>query len=131
MHFDKSPSLFTSRREMTFIGHCSVSPLYSKAADIAVELLRAQEKRGGGGVLTAYMEQLNELKTHTATLLHTRPENIAAVKNTSDALSMVANGYPFEPGDEVTKVSSLSERHWRHRNQSWNKSRNSQPYPKR
>ena len=101
MHFDKSPSLFTSRREMTFIGHCSVSPLYSKAADIAVELLRAQEKRGGGGVLTAYMEQLNELKTHTATLLHTRPENIAAVKNTSDALSMVANGYPFEPGDEV------------------------------
>ena len=47
------------------------------------------------------MEQLNELKAHTAVLLRTQPENIASVKNTSDAMSMVANGYPFEPGDEI------------------------------
>lgn len=101
MNFDKSSTLFTSKENMTFIGHCSVSPLYSKAADIAVELMRAHEQRGGAPILEVYMEQLNELKIHTAALLHTRPENIASVKNTSDALSMVANGYPFEPGDEV------------------------------
>lgn len=101
MQFDKSDALFTSRREITFIGHCSVSPLYSKAADIAVELLRAHQQRGGAPILEAYMEQMNELKRHAATLLRTRPENIASVKNTSDALSMAANGYPFEAGDEI------------------------------
>ncbi|MCB0581186.1 MAG: aminotransferase class V-fold PLP-dependent enzyme [Phaeodactylibacter sp.] len=101
MKFDKSNALFTSREEATFIGHCSISPLYSKAADIAVELLRAHQQRGGAPLIEAYMEQLNELKAHAAALLHTQPENIAFVKNTSDALSMVANGYPFEPGDEV------------------------------
>ena len=101
MNFDKSSALFTSKAEITFIGHCSVSPLYSKAADIAVELLRAHQQRGGAPILEAYMEQLNELKAHTAVLLRTQPENIASVKNTSDAMSMVANGYPFEPGDEI------------------------------
>ena len=101
MNFDKSSALFTSKEEMTFIGHCSVSPLYSKAADIAVELLRAHQQRGGAPILEVYMEQLNELKAHTAVLLRTQPENIASVKNTSDAMSMVANGYPFEPGDEI------------------------------
>ncbi len=101
MYFDKSEALFTSKREITFIGHCSISPLYSKAADIAVDLLRGHQQRGGEPLTQVYMEHLNELKLHTATLLRTRPENIASVKNTSDALSMVANGYPFEPGDEV------------------------------
>lgn len=101
MHFDKSDALFTSRQEITFIGHCSISPLYSKAADIAVELLRGHQQQGGEPLTRVYMEHLNELKLHTATLLRTNPENIASVKNTSDALSMVANGYPFEPGDEV------------------------------
>lgn len=107
MNFDKSPSLFTSRREMAFMGHCSISPLYSKAADIAVELIRGQELHGGAPLIEAYMEQLHKLKAHTAALLRSRPENIAAVKNTSEALSMVANGYPFEPGDEA--VSFVQE----------------------
>ncbi|MCO6490492.1 MAG: aminotransferase class V-fold PLP-dependent enzyme [Phaeodactylibacter sp.] len=101
MEFDKSNALFTSREEITFIGHCSISPLYSKAADVAVELLRAHQQQGGAPLIEAYMEQLNELKIQAAALLRTRPENMAFVKNTSDALSMVANGYPFEPGDEV------------------------------
>ena len=60
MNFDKSSTLFTSKENMTFIGHCSVSPLYSKAADIAVELMRAHEQRGGAPILEVYMEQLNE-----------------------------------------------------------------------
>lgn len=98
MHFDKS---VFSVQEATFIGHCSVSPLFSKAADVAVEMLRAQEKWGGAPVVEAYMKHLDELKVYASALLRTQPENIASVRNTSDALSVVANGYPFEPGDEV------------------------------
>ncbi|MCB9556986.1 MAG: aminotransferase class V-fold PLP-dependent enzyme [Deltaproteobacteria bacterium] len=101
MNFDKSAELFPSTREMTFLGHCSISPFYARGADLAVELIRDQQRRGGAAVIDAYLEQLDDLKRQTAKLLRTSPENIAAVKNTSDGISMVANGYPFSPGDEV------------------------------
>lgn len=101
MQFDKSTTLFPASQDMAFLGHCSISPLYGPAADLAVELIREQQYRAGLHFVATYLEQLEQLKTHTATLLRTQPEHIAAVKNTSEAISMIANGYPFEPGDEV------------------------------
>ncbi len=101
MHFEKTDVLFPTKRSMTFLGHCAISPLFSQAADRAVELIREQQRKGFLSFGKYYNQELEELKVHAAALLHTRPENIASVKNTSEALSMVADGYPFKPGDEV------------------------------
>ncbi len=107
MTFDKSADLFPIKNKMTFLAHCSISPLYSRGAERSVELIREQQYKGFTSFGRYYFEELEQLKLYSAQLLHTRPENMAAVKNTSEALSMVANGYPFEPGDEV--ISYLHE----------------------
>lgn len=99
--FNKSRDLFPSADEQIYLAHCGVSPLYSKAAARASELLNEQMRFGGIHFMSFYGVTLDNFKAEAARLLHTQPENLAAVRNTSEALSMIANGYPFEAGDEI------------------------------
>lgn len=101
MLFNKSADLFSIKKGQTFLSHCAISPLYSRAAQQSVALLQEQQYRAGSGLIEVYEKWMQELKDQSAKLLQTSPENMAFVRNTSEALSMVANGYPFEPGDEV------------------------------
>lgn len=39
--------------------------------------------------------------------MKTTPENITMTTNTSEAISMIANGYPFQPGDQI--ISYVNE----------------------
>jgi selenocysteine lyase/cysteine desulfurase len=54
-----------------------------------------------------YLESQEAFKKTFGRLLKTSTDNLAYVKNTSEALSMIANGYRFNPGDEV--VSFIHE----------------------
>ena len=101
MSFDKSAGLFPALNEKTFLAHCSISPMFSPAADRAIELIREQQFKGVTTFGDYYLQELSELKKHAGHLLRTSPDNIASVRNTSEALSIIANGYPFEAGDEV------------------------------
>jgi len=101
MSFDKSAGLFPAMKKKTFLAHCSISPLYSPAAERAIELIREQQFKGATNFGDYYLRELDELKVQAARVLRTSPEHIASVRNTSEALSMIANGYPFEAGDEV------------------------------
>ncbi len=107
MSFDKSAGLFPAMKKKTFLAHCSISPLFSPAAERAVELIREQQFQGAITFGDYYLKELTELKMQAGRLLRTSPDNIASVRNTSEALSMIANGYPFEAGDEV--ISYLHE----------------------
>ncbi|MCB0628238.1 MAG: aminotransferase class V-fold PLP-dependent enzyme [Saprospiraceae bacterium] len=99
--FDKSEDLFPIKSDQIFLSHCGISPLYGPAAEQAIGLIREQQLRGGGGLIEVYEQWMNGLRAQAALLLGTQPENMAFVRNTSEAMSMLANGYPFEPGDEV------------------------------
>lgn len=101
MTFDKSTTRFPTKKDMTFLAHCSISPLYDRAAERAIELINEQRRHGATSFGNYYGRELAAFKTQFGQLMRTSPENIASVRNTSEALSMVANGYPFEPGDEV------------------------------
>lgn len=101
MAFDKSHARFPVKNELIYLSHCGVSPLYSRAADVAVEWLRDQQYYGSTRFIPRYAEYLQQLKDVGGALLRTQADNLAVVKNTSEALSMVANGYPFEAGDEM------------------------------
>ncbi len=76
-----SSGLFPASQEMLFLAHCSVSPLYS--------------------TLPRYFDVLPRLHENAAGLLRTRPDNISLVQNTAEALCLIANGFPFQPGDQV------------------------------
>ncbi|MFP3983195.1 MAG: aminotransferase class V-fold PLP-dependent enzyme [Desulfurivibrionaceae bacterium] len=98
--FDKGPELFPIKDRFIYTAHCSISPLFRKGADRAADLLHRQSREGV--LLTdEYMDILTGLHQRAAELLNTSSENLALVKNTSEALGMIAGGYPFQPGDEI------------------------------
>lgn len=101
MAFNKSTDLFPVRNTSIYLAHCGISPLYHKAAQKAAGLLEEQSLHGGAHFMDFYDPTLLHFKEQLGKLLHTGPENLAAVRNTSEAISMIANGYPFVPGDEV------------------------------
>lgn len=98
--FDKGSDLFPIKDKFAFLSHCSIAPLYKKAAEKAIELLQKQTETGSI-MFSDYVPFLDKLRKSAAELLNTSPDNLALVKNTSEAMGMIANGYPFSEGDEI------------------------------
>mgnify|MGYP005836338655 CR=1 FL=1 len=96
----KSAELFPVKKEGIFLAHCAVSLLPKPAYDAITQVALDQMERGGFG-LAAYGHILKDLRKAAAELLFTSPDNMALVKNTSEAMGMIAHGYPFREGDEI------------------------------
>lgn len=102
--FDKSEALFPVKTKLNFLSYCSVSPMYGPAATTGAEFLRRQSEDGLSMFFNYYKDEKNMLpKFHKlfAELFKTSPENITCTGNTAQGLNMIANGYPFEAGDEI------------------------------
>ena len=97
----KKSELFSESNDHLFIAHCSISPLYSGAAEKMKSLIDFQVKYGNILFRDHYIQELDRFKDLMGKYFNTSPENMAVVKNTTEAFSMIANGYPFEEGDEV------------------------------
>ena len=74
--------------------------MYAPAAEAERRLVTMHSERGV--LLTAeYRGVLSGFRANVARLLDVADDEVAYVPNTAAGLSMLANGYPFEPGDEV------------------------------
>ncbi len=98
--FDKSKDLFPIKDGYVFLAHCGVSPLYREALEKEWEISEKHHKKGGL-IFNEYNDILNGLRKSAADLLKTHPDNLAFVKNTSEAMCLIANGYRFQEGDRV------------------------------
>src|SRR5262245_46421647 len=98
--FDKSQERFPIKDQYLFLSHCGISPLYHGAMLKEREIAEMQ-CRTASLVYARYDAVLDELRHAAAELMHTLPSNLAFVKNTSEGMNLVANGYPFQPGDQV------------------------------
>lgn len=98
--FDKSPHLFPIKDNYVLLTHCGIAPLYSGALRREHEVADAQ-CRTGALVFSQYDAILDGLRAAAAELLKTSAENLAFVKNTTEGISLIANGYPFQRGDQV------------------------------
>jgi len=98
--FDKSHALFPIKDQYIFLTHCGIAPLYSGALRAERDVAEAQCKTGAL-VFSRYDEILDGLRAAAAQLLKTSAENLAFVKNTSEGINLIANGYPFQAGDQV------------------------------
>jgi selenocysteine lyase/cysteine desulfurase len=83
-----------------YLAHCSVSPLFARAAEREKELADLQRDRG---VLVGaeYVSTLEGLRSAAAALLATAPDNVSYQRNTTEGMGLIANGYPFSPGDRI------------------------------
>ena len=74
--------------------------MYGPAAAAAEKFIQAQ-RDSGLCLFEQYSDVATRFRNASAKLLKTTPENITIPVNTSEALSTIANGYPFSPGDEI------------------------------
>ena len=93
--------------ELIYLNHAAVAP-WPKRTSAAVILFAEQNTRYGSHFYMDWLNKESELRSQLQTLLNApSAEDIALVKNTSEALSFVAYGLTWQAGDNI--VSSNEE----------------------
>ncbi|HEY2826921.1 MAG TPA: aminotransferase class V-fold PLP-dependent enzyme [Pirellulales bacterium] len=94
------------RRQMPVAGRwayfdsAAVSPLTGPARDaLAAWLVEAAEQ--GGTAWGHWDRQVDQLRSHAAQMLGAAREEIALVRSTTDGVTLVAEGFPWQSGDNV------------------------------
>lgn len=98
--FDKSEALFPVRRDHIDLATCSIGPMYAPAAAAAQAFIAAHSELGMR-LREPYAEALDGFRRRVAEWLRVDADDVAHVSNTAEGLGLIANGYPFEPGDQV------------------------------
>ncbi|MDP6543741.1 MAG: aminotransferase class V-fold PLP-dependent enzyme [Phycisphaerae bacterium] len=98
--FDKSVELFPVKQETAYLANCGNAPLYSRGASEIASFSEARTRTGSEPV-AAYGRILASLKSSLADLTGAEPRNFSFMKNTAEAMSAIANGYPLSEGDEI------------------------------
>ena len=93
-------SLFPVCEKFTFLNNAAVSPLSTQAA-LAVRTLLDELSCEGISRYPRWMKQIAETRRLFAELVCADPGEIAFVPNTSEGLSIVANGLAWKSGDGV------------------------------
>ena len=101
-------SKYSAEMEVTrgwvFLDCACVAPISNRARDAMVKL--AQEMaRDGPANEKFWVKVYRETRKLAAQMLHCDSKEIAFVKNTSEGISFVANGFPFEAGDNVVTTN--------------------------
>jgi len=93
--------------ELIYLNHAAVAP-WPNRTSAAVIRFAEQNTRYGSRFYLDWLNKETELRTQLQVLLNApSPDDIALVKNTSEALSFVACGLPWQTGDNI--VSSNEE----------------------
>lgn len=100
MTIDKCSNWFSVADERVFLGHCSISPLFAASREV-MERYGREMAEGGVSALHQFLDYIPRLHSSAGAMLKTGGENISFVQNTATAMSMIAGGYPFEPGDQI------------------------------
>lgn len=97
-------ALFPITERAIYLNHAAVSPLPTTTMQAVESQLRDVQENGSAGFRNwlATKEQARKL---LANLLGAQPEQVAFMRNTSDALSSVANGLRWRAGDNIVTFS--------------------------
>jgi selenocysteine lyase/cysteine desulfurase len=98
--FDYYRAEFGPTAHMAYLNHAGVAPLSARVATAMNEVIAECAQWGAFNYSTLWgvLERTRKL---SAGLLQTTPERIAFIKNTSEGISFVAQGYPWKAGDAV------------------------------
>lgn len=90
---------------LAYLNHAAVAPWPRRASD-AVVRFSVENSRIGASRYPQWMSVEDQLRHNLARLINApSAQDIALCKNTSEALSMVAAGLDWDPGDEVVITS--------------------------
>jgi cysteine desulfurase / selenocysteine lyase len=97
-------SEFPVTRRWAFFDHAAVAPL-SGRAQLAMTDWAAHMTENGDAELSQWERRVEEVRRLFGRLLNTDPHDVAFVKNTSEGIGFVAEGFPWKPGDNVVTAA--------------------------
>lgn len=83
-----------------YLDHAAVAPLSGPAQE-AVVRWTDEATQNGDTACHAWYRRIDELRGLFSRMLRAGPEEIALVANTTAGINLVAEGYPWQPGDNV------------------------------
>lgn len=93
-------ALFPITERAIYLNHAAVSPLPTSTV-FAVEAQLSDVRDNGSSNYRNWIAVKERARGRLASLLGSRPEQVAFMRNTSDSLSTVANGLKWQKGDNV------------------------------
>jgi cysteine desulfurase / selenocysteine lyase len=91
--------------QVAYFDHAAVAPLPAPAQKAILHWLN-QATLEGDVVWTQWAHRLEELRQSAARLINAQLNEIALVPNTTTGISLVAEGYPWQPGDNVVTLAN-------------------------
>jgi selenocysteine lyase/cysteine desulfurase len=91
---------FPVTKSWAFLNHANVAPL-SRRAQEKLHHWCDDVALNGDTTIKSWFEEIEAVRHAVARLLHASPDEVAFLKNTSEGISMVAEGFPWRHGDNV------------------------------
>ena len=91
---------FPVTKNLVYLNHAAVAPFCRSSAE-AMKWLADDACQNGSLHYDIWMDCYQGLRTATAKLINSSPEEIAIVKNTSEGIAIVALGLNWQAGDRV------------------------------
>jgi selenocysteine lyase/cysteine desulfurase len=96
-------SQFPVARDWAYLNHAAVAPISLPARNRVHEW--ADDMASSGNVNeAAWYSEIEDVRRLSAELIAARPEEVALLKNTSEGISLVAEGWDWQPGESVVTV---------------------------
>jgi hypothetical protein len=90
---------------LAYFDHAAVAPLPAIARE-AVRRWLDQACEQGDTVWATWARRMEEVRATAAALIHAQPAELALVPNTTTGISLVAEGFPGTPGDNVVTLAN-------------------------
>jgi selenocysteine lyase/cysteine desulfurase len=88
-----------------YLDHAAVAPLPRPTAD-ALQQWAREAAQEGATVGASWNRTIGHLRRRAAELINARPDEIALVPNTTAGIGLVAEGFPWRPGDNVVTLDN-------------------------
>lgn len=95
---------FPVSQKWAYFDHAAVAPLPRRSANALREWAADQESNGVVHWLS-WEKKLDALRRNLATLIHAQADEIAFVPSTTHGIGLIAEGFPWKPGDNVVTAS--------------------------
>ena len=97
---DAIRSLFPVTEKYIYLNHAAVSPLSTRVRE-AMNRLIDDVTLNGSANYAEWLDAYERARASAARLVNARPSEIAFMRNTSEAISAVANGLAWRAGDNI------------------------------
>lgn len=89
----------------TYLDHAAVAPLSGPARE-ALQQWADSATQQGDTAWPTWRQRLEQVRSRAASLLHASPREIAFVANTTSAVDLVAQAFPWRDGDNLVTVAN-------------------------